>query len=384
MKRFIYVTIALATVAISCTKSSIVDVPEAQKTPITFDTYNGKIPMTKASEITEGNIQKIYVTGFQEKDRTDYGSFYMNPVNGLNKDSNGAWTYSPLAYWPSSGTLNFVAYGSNTPRTINGGAGTLVPDAIDASANKYSYTQFTYTVPTIAAEQQDLIAGNIEPKEVSTSAVVFKMNHLLSRIGFKLETIGSGTEVKINNITLHGTFNTKAKVNLTSESMLSVPTDSPTTTSYSLFGSGLSFTTNGLTGTSPEDQSSTYYDIYATTSTAQNFEANSNNRYMMILPGEVEDLDNIADQHDVDGDGDDTEDTPPYIEVNYELGSESRTARLPLPNVDEDTNWTFVGGKAYEFLFQISISEIKFTGVVKGWDEDYNGDGEEDFEDYIY
>lgn len=259
----------------------------------------------------------------------------------------------------------------------------MVPVILPATDNKYSYTSFTYTVPPLAAEQQDLIAAYVEPKELSTSVVKFNMNHLLSRIGFKLETIGSGTVVTINNVILHGTYNTKAAINLTSDKMLTVASDSPTTSSYSLFTSGESFTTNGLTGTTTTD-GHTSYDIYATTSTATDFTAAPNNRYMMILPGEVGDLNNIEDQYDVDGDKNKTEDTPPYIEVNYELGSESRTARLHLPNVDEDTNWTFEAGNAYEFVFQISISEIKFTGIVKGWDEDYNGDGKEDFEDYIY
>ena len=244
MKKMIYSAIALVVVAVGCTKSNIVDVPEGQKTPITFDTYNGKIPVSKATEITQSNIGKIYVTGFQAEDKAvGYTSFYMNPESGLVKSGDN-WTYSPLSYWPANGTLEFVAYGDNTPRIKDGTPGSLVP------VND-SYAVFDYTVPTAAASQKDLIAAHVAPTE-STATVVFEMKHLLSRIGFKLETVGSGTAVIIKNVILHGTYNTTARVDLTNEGdeddpFLTVLADSPTTTSYSLFTSYLC--NNGMSPT---------------------------------------------------------------------------------------------------------------------------------------
>ena len=378
MKKIIYIALALATLTIACTKSDLVDVPVSQNTPIIFDTYNGRVPVTKAVEITKDNISSIQVTGFQVAEgataAASYTGYYMNPVvtRTKNNDSWGNWGYESLMYWPATGSLEFVAYGSDTPRA-NSGEGNLIP-------TDESYVNFTYTVPSTVANQKDLIVGYVPPtKAPSTtpSAVTFDMKHLLSRVGFKLATKGSGTSVIIHDVILHGTFKTTASVDLTAAGTEEDPilkASSATTTNYSLLpdseSAKLSFTTEDLAGTAYNG--TTRYDIYATTSTATTgFTANAANRYMMILPGEVLDLENVADAHDVDNDNNITEDTPPYIEVNYQLGSagKPRVARLALPKLDEDTNWTFNAGYAYEFVFEVSISEIKFTGTVQGWDD---------------
>lgn len=363
MKKLIYTTIALVAVAVGCTKSSIVDVPEAQKTPITFDTYNGKIPVTKAPEVTQENIDKIYVTGFQEKDRTDYGSYYMNPVDGLNK-SNGSWTYTPLAYWPASGSLEFVAYGEDTPRATSG-AGNLIP------VNN-SYAQFTYTVPNDVASQKDLIAAHVAPTS-TPGTISLNMKHLLSRVGFKVKTIsaGSGSAVTIKDITLYGTFKTTADVNLVAadteeDPILKPTTNSATTTSYSFFADGNYFeVTSAATPT----------QIYANRTSSGTSITDTKDYYMMIMPGTVGD----HQRSDITG-----ADKSPFIEVKYRLAGQNadQIARITLPNVDVSDsvteNWTFEKGKAYEFIFTVSVDKIDFVGNVADWDPEVKYPQEEE------
>lgn len=357
MKKFIYTAIALAAVAVGCTKSNIVDVPAEQKTPIAFDTYNGRVPVTRAVEITKDNIEKIYVTGFQEKDKAAaYGSYYMNPENGLVK-SGDKWTYDPLSYWPVSGTLEFVAYGSNTPRVEVAEEGKLV--AVDGS-----FANFTYTVPEATAAQQDLIAGYVGPTSATSDKVTFTMKHLLSRVGFKLQTVGSGTSVTISEVSLHGKFVNNGTVNLATGTAITPKaadlTDADYTTSYSLFAAGESF------GITKEESATDGTPIFASGKSEAD-------RYMMIMPGTVADNEQAVDEEIG---------TTPYIQVTYKLGDGApQTKKLPL--VDGDANWNFAAGTAYEFIFKVSISAIEFTGEVVDWDEDINGDTIVNEDDYI-
>ena len=352
---------ALVAVAVGCTKSSIVDVPESQKTPITFDTYNGKIPVTKAAEVTQDNIDKIYVTGFHVTNGSpSYTSCYMNPEDGLVK-SGDSWTYSPLAYWPASGSLEFVAYGEDTPRATSG-AGNLIP------VNN-SYAQFTYTVPNDVASQKDLIAAHVAPTS-TPGTISLNMKHLLSRVGFKVKTIsaGSGSAVTIKDITLYGTFKTTADVNLVAadteeDPILKPTTNSATTTSYSLFADGNYFeVTSAATPT----------QIYANKTSEGTSITDTKDYYMMIMPGTVGD----HQRNDITG-----ADKSPFIEVKYRLAGQNadQIARITLPDVDvSDENWTFEKGKAYEFIFTVSVDKIDFVGNVADWDPEVKYPQEEE------
>lgn len=347
MKRIIYTALALAAVAVGCTKSNLVDVPEAQKTPITFDTYNGRVPVTKASELTSANIDGIHVTGFLAGEGalpTEYTKEYMD-VDVTKADSK--WTYSPLAYWPASGTIKFVAYGSNTKGTS--GEGVLIPD------ESYPFTEFTYTVPALVENQKDLVVSGIGTETKDDNTVTFTMKHLLSRVGFQIKTIGTGATVTISSVKLCGTFKTTGTVDLTAQDTEGntgnpkiVAGTTPTVSEYSLFKSGESFvTSNAATATR----------IYGNTSSAEDFTADPDNCYMMIMPGLVGKLGEIN----------------PYIEVKYQLTGQSsvQTAKIPLGETSEAgvfTPMTFEAGKAYEFIFTVSISSIEFTGEVMTWD----------------
>lgn len=371
MKKFIYTAIALAAVAVGCTKSNIVDVPAEQKTPIAFDTYNGRVPVTRAVEITQDNIESIQVTGFHvpTDGSADYTKTYMNPTVTREKSGEnwGPWGYSPLSYWPASGTLEFVAYGSNTPRVDAAAEGKLV--AVDGS-----YANFTYTVPTTVAAQEDLIAAGNDSYQ-GTTPVTFTMKHLLSRVGFKLQTVGSGTSVTISEVSLNGKFVNNGTVNLAAGTAITPKaadlTAADYTTSYSLFAAGESF------GITKEESAADGTPIFAryTSDGVGGSATNTDNsdRYMMIMPGTVADND-----QEVDGEIG----TTPYIQVTYKLGDGTpQTKKLPL--VDGDVNWNFAAGTAYEFIFKVSISAIEFTGEVVEWDEDIDGDGDVDEDDYI-
>ena len=147
------------------------------------------------------------------------------------------------------------------------------------------YTQFTYYVPTTAAAQQDLVVSGIlagTPGEV----VIFEMKHLLSKVGFKLKTVGSGTTVKINNITLHGAFVNNGTVNLevSSDNVAITPKANPgaddKTESYSLFTSGQYFQTSSA-GTSD------IYDMSAIPAVNPDLEGDDKEREVSMATGRL-------------------------------------------------------------------------------------------------
>lgn len=373
MKKLIYTAIALAAVVVGCTKSNLVDVPEAQKTPITFDVYNGRTPVTKATEITTETIKTdgFYAAAFMHSETSTTPEGATEPVVIVNTDYtddymssdvnyNNGWTTAIKAYWPAAGSLDFVAYGLNANKTVKETRGEITndfPTIVFDETNKY--TKFTYTVPAAVADQEDLVVSPCMPAVTmntggaTNGTITFNMKHVLSRVGFKVQTVGSGATVRITGITLHGGFVNEGTVDLTSTTPSITPSTDATkiTESYSLFTTGQEFSTN---------EGNTTVDIYDTTDdAATNAE---DDRYMMIMPGEVQSLNG----------------TKPYIEVKYQLTGQStvQTAHLTLPDVENEgsttTNWIFEAGKAYEFIFTVSISAIEFEGVVENWNE-YGG-----------
>ena len=378
MKKTRYAIIALAALAFSCTKSDIVDVPEAQKTPIAFDTYNGRVPVTKASQITKDDISQIQVYGFHTpaSGTVSYTSTYMDPIVSRTYDSDegwSAWAYSPLSYWPASGTLQFVAHGTNTPRFV---ATTVKTDPTPGELvpKDGSYVNYTYTVPAATANQQDLIAGYVSPTSATSEKVMFTMNHLLSRIGFTLKTLGTSEDGKVADVTiktieLHGNFINTGDVNLATASpaISTAEYEDNTdyiTNSYSLFATGQYFATKSA------DNASAGVEIYARYISDGNggyVENSSNsNRYLMVIPGEITEA---IDTDDTNGDKLNTDTVAPYIKVVYQLsGASEQTAIIPFKQKD-GSNWNLTAGKAYEFVLTVSVAQIEFTGSVEPWDE---------------
>ena len=77
MKKYIFTAIVFATAALGCTKSNLVELPQSQETPITFEVYNGKTPISKATSI-------IGATGL-----ADAGGFHFRPWCDSASDGSG-------------------------------------------------------------------------------------------------------------------------------------------------------------------------------------------------------------------------------------------------------------------------------------------------------
>ena len=401
MKRFFFTVIAIAAAAISCTKSGLLESPQTYETPITFEPYTGKVPVTKATVVETENIQEdgFRVIGFVEDDANAINSSSPRLKRVVTfgdhdkkTDTPDEWYYHVPMYWEQDQDMTFIAYGLNV--NANKTAVTTTGDIDEnntgddnfkmASAN--DYTKFTYTVPTTVAAQKDLVISPVmTDNNSSKGTIAVRLYHALSRIGFSVKTEGnsasSSTYVTIKDVAIVGGFATSATFDL---SKISAPAEgvktlaynlpnnkegkpvnftpaSPVRTEYKLLTDA--YTNEGKTGTADQNNANIKtYTIYSGTEA---------DRFMMIMPGQVG---NVADTENIDND-DSTTEVAPYIRVKYQLPSaEEQTTYIPLrtntgtADVPVYENFTFAPGKAYEFVFTVSTVAVGFDVTVGIWE----------------
>ena len=401
MKRFLFSVCALAAVVVGCSKSEVLNRPNAE-VPIEFNPYAGRVPVTRA---TADNIKTLGTEGFQvyaffhgESGEPDWASPYMNKVVKYGKKTEDAtdstWYYSGHAYWPASKELAFIAYGLNAEDQI-----TPVADAMQ---------KIDFTVAGAVASQKDLLVAAIQRNKTYVEGVTegdgtvdFTFSHLLSRIGFSLVTKDNNSvPVTIEQVKLKGTFYEKGRVDLSKAPTTTIkiggedkaaprpviePGESKLITydllpggSYTSYGSDagtpiydnsmLYTKKEGETGTADDDEyvenkfetAEGTVDAEAKKNAEDQAAANLLNRYMMIIPT-----------------------TTPAISSDQPENKLAHNAELQvldfLPGagtfdqVDVDLSAIqFEPGKSYDFKFKVSTAGISFTVTVEDWDETGN------------
>ena len=383
MKRFLFSVCALAAVVVGCSKSEVLNRPNAEM-PIEFNPYTGRIPVTRAvaADIdTLGHYGfRVYAFMHNGTDACDYGATpYMNKVVTFDKTLNegkGAWTYSGHAYWPATNLLNFVAYG------LNAGATEVENDR----------TTISYTVPVDVASQKDLLVAynqvNTKYTDENQGIVDFTFSHLLSRIGFSLVTKASNAvPVTIEQVNLVGNFYGSGTVRLTDgkETVLTiggkeVTTNrpyvnttgvTPSSVTYKLLGANGTYTSvgsadgtkifdNGLlytkdwgvdqgpgneNTTTDDDEYDAKPDTEITEAMRATVAANEKNRYMMIIPA-------ASTVHNA------------KLLVKYFLPGAGTfdEVEVDLSKVE------FEAGKSYDFKLKVSTNGISFSVDVESWD----------------
>lgn len=341
MKRFIFSAIALVVAATACTESGLIDTPQLYSSEIVFDTYIGKIPVTKAESINLAYLKntannnpggaQVYAFMTEKGNRNpvsvDYTSAYMNgELIWNNSGTAPAWSYqvngvSEEVYWPGDVDMAFVAYNLAAESCIVDGTQTL--------------TGFDFEIKDNVSDQVDLLVTPmtfVQENNSGDTSVGLTFHHLLSRVGFSVVATSpnSNVDITIQSLKFYGTFPKKGKVDLTTTSPVIEAYGNQVAESYNFFKSGESFTVNSNVCGSTVGANS---GIYANTN-------NPSDRYMMLMPCQ---FDNAS------------------IEVTYQLtGAESQDAEIPLGSVTLDP------GRAYEFVLRVSTSAIEFSGVVEG------------------
>lgn len=392
MKRFLFSVCALAAIVVGCSKSEVLNRPNAED-PIVFNPYLGRIPVTKGS-IADETV--LGTSGFQvyaymhapvttkPDGSLDYGDGnsidhatitpYMNKVVTFDAEANegaGGWTYPGHAYWPATNQLDFIAYG------LNSGENVTEESATD-------HTKINFTVGSDITTHKDLLVAHArlnqgyqesEDPTVDNSAektVNFTFSHLLSRIGFSLITQNNNDIiVTLKQVDLVGDFYASGKVNLLSTANLAIePTGNAVETTYKLLGENGTFShVSNKTGVpvynnsmlyefSNEDETTYDDDEYVekefTDDTAKKqaedaAAANAANRYMMIIP---------TTTHGAE------------LVVTYCLPG----AQTFDPVTIDLSEIEFKAGKAYDFKFKVSTNGISFDVTVEDWDDNVTED----------
>lgn len=382
MKRFYFIAVALTALAVGCTKSNLVDLPEALETPIAFEPYAGKTPTTKASVMTGAILESyndeetpaFHVTAFIPG---EYGKPYMDKdVWCLTSSSTegdettpATWKYSGMAYWPES-NLEFVAYGLNADKELPAGSQTSTIEFTNGSL-----TEFTYAVSDLVSDQEDLIVADYQQRASQEGAAVnLQFQHLLSKVGFSLQTNKENdVVVTIKKVELKGNFFKTGTVDMLKkgDDLKVATTGTATSTSYSLFGE--LGTDNSIKSYNPDATESAEYLCFQGTSVGPDTStpifashrltttvvegvktenitdfagADANNRYMMLIPCTPG-----------------TTGSKATIDVIYQLtDAEEQKAKVELPE-----SFVFEKGKGYEFVLKVSTMAVSFQVEVIDW-----------------
>lgn len=430
MKKALFFIVALASVAIGCTKSEVIKAPGRGR-EIKFDTYTGKTPVTKAESVdldylkraleNQGGVQ-VYAflhnyieptTQVPEGEEVYKGNDNYVDVSGIptnsaymdktlkwveaEADASSHWDYPGVVYWPDyskSRKLAFAAYALNVKDNIVWDEDPNVPyNEKSGHPEGQSYTKFTYTVPDAVKDQKDLLVTPFLPNQgldenANAQAVQLNLKHLLSRVGFQVVANQDGdVQIDIKEITLYGNFPTQGKVNLKGSGVIDPITteddaNAKYVTKYDFFP-----TANHFVTTSSVNPVDIYENTIHTTETdiatgevitKEETNSDDSNRFMMIMPSTQA----TTGTTDAEGNVTFAEGVLPgaYIEVVYELtDADVQTARVSLDG------FKFEAGKSYTFRFKVSTLSIEFDVTVDSWLEHFeekdengnlaNGDG---------
>ena len=416
MKKALFFIVALASVAIGCTKSEVIKAPGRGR-EIKFDNYVGKTPVTRAESVDLDYLKRdsvqVYAflhnyveptTQVPEGEEVYKGDDVYVDVSGIPTNSayldkvltwdtdNSKWDYPGVVYWPDyskSRKLAFAAYALNVEKLIEWDEDPNVPyNEKSGHPEGQSYTKFTYTVPDAVKDQKDLLVTPFLPNQgldenANAQAVQLNFKHLLSRVGFQVVANQDGdVDIDIKEVTLHGNFPTQGKVNLKGSGVIDPITteddaEAKYVTKYDFFPTDNYFTTkssmnpvnifeNRIVSSKTE-----LTDGEGETQITETESDDDSNRFMMIMPS-------VQSKNDADGDGVyelDTENGLPgaYIEVVYQLtDADVQTARVSLDG------FRFDAGKSYTFRFKVSTLSIEFDVTVDSWLEHFeetDGDG---------
>lgn len=351
MKKTLFAIFAIAACFASC--SEVLESPVLNN-EISFDNYVGKDATTKATIVT--NVESVNVNAYLHKvdDATPFKANFMNaqPVTKTTSGETTSWTYSPAKFWPAADQqVDFVAW---VP--VNNA------DVTDATLD--------FDVPTEVQEQNDLLVAVPQLNKNyagNNQAVGLTFKHLLSRIGFEIIATGIPSDdvnkVELVEVSLNGSFANYGSVDMTCKTnptdvtvpiivKASVPEDASegateTTSKYTLTGKHFGWDDNIMTNATTEGEGDAATLVGVT---------NLANSYIMLIP----------DQN-----------APTHITVTYTVttsngdGKEptviTNTANFALQPAEGTTPFKYEAGKAYKYIFTITMESITFDVTVEEW-----------------
>ena len=238
MKKTIVFAALAATVLASCAKNEVFQKETAQN-QVTFGVYAGNVP-SKTTAITTENLSTFGVySSYTTADWTTSDKMNFMYDQSVSGSHAAGFTYTPVKYWPNETTdkLSFWAYAPY--RTNTNGI------ALESANDATGYPTISYTLPS-DANQVDLLWATPVMNQVNNSAytagtadptagdatisnkVTFVFHHALAMLDVQARylvdlvnaggttgaAVHSATTVKINSISLDGSFPASGVLNL--------------------------------------------------------------------------------------------------------------------------------------------------------------------------
>ena len=326
MKKSLFAIFAVAACFASCSKvveSTVFD------NPISFDNYVGKDAMTRASVVE--NVKSVRVNAHLRPKASTH-AFLANFMNNQEvkweaaaQGDGGSWTYAPAKFWPAADqVVDFVAWVPVNNATVENAT-------------------LEFTVPKEVKMQTDLLVAGSQMglnRAADNSPVNLNFKHLLSRIGFQISATGipndDVTVVELVEVTLNGGFASSGVVDMTKDInniAIAAADDTETTSAYTLTGTHFGWEDNVMTNGDTQ---------------------NTDESYIMLIP-----------------DGNDPESITVTYTITTDNGDGTTTEVENTADFDLDGNSSFVyeAGKAYKYIFRITLESITFEVEETPWDE---------------
>ena len=201
MKKIVLFAAMIALVFTGCSKDETVG-SNNDSNAIGFNVLGSKDEViSRATGTLAANFNNFLVWA-NWNDGTAYTSYidrqYVEKVSA-------AWSYSPIKYWPSTGTVDFYAY--SPAASINATfTNSLVTPAAAASAT------IGYKVPANFKLQEDLLAAKVVGLDKDDVTATLAFNHILSQFVFNARGSKAGLtyvveKIEFINILPEGTYN---------------------------------------------------------------------------------------------------------------------------------------------------------------------------------
>ena len=299
MKRFFILASAAIVALASCAKTEVVykDAPQE----IAFKALTGV--MTKAPVLSTAfpDDQSMTVYAWNHADN----AAYFTQEFAKSEDS---WAGTTAQYYPTTGSLNFVAYTTND---------VVTPAVTD-------YETYTYTLADNTTVQHDLMVSEYVHDQASTStAVGMKFNHALALL--EVNFMCTGTAVTVNSVTITGTKQEGVVV-------VTYEVDEATGNVAPIIG------TWDVTEDDDVPMTETHDATLTAGAEAENF------AHFLVVPE----------------DGDEKD-----LTVAYTLNGNPFTHTIDLGEIDDATAWET--GKKYVYNVTIGLDEIRLSPSVEPW-----------------
>ena len=331
-KFFMGIAAMAALTLVSCSSDDLNSLSDnsSKNEAISFDGYLGRSAVAVNGSRGSVEMKETLKTDgfgvFSTYTGADQSSF-SNFVNQKVTCPGTKWTYSPLKFWPTQGTINFFAY---APYVEN---------------KTLTNTSFEFTVENKVADQKDLLWANAKDQtkeNISNTGnkVKFQFSHALSRLGYTVKLYQddpSNATFKLKKITLAGSA------------------DGNTETFYTVGTIDLSKTSSEdpwtSKGTSNKKQKFDW-DYSANPKVLSNKETkNSDTEYLFVIPQDFSQETSGADKL--------------YVIVEYDI--KYKDIETPIANkVYKQLTQDFKQGKAYMLNLTIGLP-IEFDADVTPW-----------------